>query len=298
MFYLKDDQLFCIHNPSDEEPYDILFTKTINYSTDFQKRNHGIIDESILQEKRVTIIGVGSGGSQTAEDLTRAGVTNFILIDYDTVSISNLCRSIFDLQQVGQKKTEATLDKLLRVNPCVNVQLYHEDVLEMDNVKLMEIIDCSDLIIEATDSVKSKLLINGMAYHSKPVIYPSVYDLGKGGDILFTIPGLPCYECVFKGIVDEIKQSRRGDWEYSTGKAKPMPGLIADIKVVVARSVKLALAILTADTNKSFIDIITEPGCNILFIGIEKGPPIFERPFQEVWAETEIDPECTCQTLM
>jgi molybdopterin/thiamine biosynthesis adenylyltransferase len=297
MFYLKDDQLLCIHNPSDKKPYDILLAQPIPYRTDFQKRNHGIIDESILQEKRITIVGLGSGGSQNVLDLAKAGVTNFILIDYDTVNVSNLCRSIFDLPQVGQKKTEATLEKLLRVNPCVNVQLYNEDVLAMDNEKLMEIIDCSDLIIEATDSVKSKLLINGMAYHSKPVIYPSVYDMGKGGDILFTIPGLPCFECVFNSIVDEMKGLKKGDWDYSTGQAKPMPALISDIKVVVSRTVKLALGILTADSDNSFIEKITEPGCTILFIGNQKDTFIFKRPFQEVWAQTEIDPECTCQTL-
>lgn len=297
MFYLKDNQLLCIYNQSDKEPYEVLCTKEITYTTDFQKRNHGIIDESLLQEKRVLIFGLGSGGSQTALDLVRAGVTNFMLVDCDTVSISNLCRSIYELPQVGQKKTEATLEKLLNVNPCVNVELYHEDVLAMDNETLMEIIECSDLIIEATDSVKSKFFINGMACHSKPVIYASVYDLGKGGDILFTAPGLPCYECVFKGIADEIKQNRRGEWDYSTGKTKPMPGLIADIQVVVARSVKLALAILTADTNQSLIEKITEPGCTLLLIGNEKNTSIFERPFQEVWAETEIDPECTCQSL-
>ena len=65
-----------------------------------------------------------------------------------------------------------------------------ENILVMDYEKLMEIIEESYLIIEATDSNESKLLINGIAYSLKPVIYPAVYDSGKGGDILFTKPGL------------------------------------------------------------------------------------------------------------
>jgi molybdopterin/thiamine biosynthesis adenylyltransferase len=269
----------------------------INYSTDFHKRNHGIIDESILQERIITIIGLGSGGSAIALDLVRCGVTDLILIDFDNVSISNLCRSIYNLYDIGRKKTEAILEKLLSVNPCVNIQLYDEDVCKMENKNLMKIIEKSDLIIEASDSAKTKILINGLAYSSTPILYPSVYDQGKGGDILFTMPGLPCYECVFNSILDEMKKTKQGEWDYSTNQTKPMPALISDIQVVVARTVKLALAILTGDQEDSFIEKITEPGCSILFIGNEKDTFIFDKPFQEIWAETKIDPECSCQSL-
>ena len=55
------------------------------------------------------------------------------------------------------------LEKILIVKPCSNVQLYDEDILEMDSDRMTGIIDSSDLIIEATDSVKSKLFVNGMA---------------------------------------------------------------------------------------------------------------------------------------
>ncbi|MBW1668190.1 MAG: ThiF family adenylyltransferase [Deltaproteobacteria bacterium] len=296
-FYLKKNQLYCIYNQGGEEPNEILAVEMINYSTDFQKRNHGIIDESVLQKKTVLIIGLGSGGSEIAVSLARAGVANFILIDFDTVNISNICRSVYDVFDIGKRKTNAIFYKLLMINPTLNIKLFNEDVLEMADQSLRNAIDTSDIIIEATDSVKTKVFINGLAYHSKPVLYPSVYDLGQGGDILFTIPGLPCFECVFKSITKEMKELKKGDWDYSSGQTKPMPALISDIKVVAARTVKIALAILTANTKDCFIEKITEPGCTILFIGNEKGSFIFEKPFQEVWAETTIDPECSCQTL-
>lgn len=297
VFYLKDEQLYCLHNPGANKPNNIFTVDVLNYTTDFNKRNHGIIDDSILQEKRVSIIGLGSGGAPITLDLIRAGVTHINIMDFDTVSISNLCRTPYNLFDVGRKKIDALFEKLMKINPCAEIHIHDEDILEMNSDKLNEIIDSSDLIIEASDSIKTKILINGLAYHSKPVIYPSVYDMGIGGDILFTMPGMPCFECVFKSIMDEMKEVKKGDWDYSTGQAKPMSALIADIQVIVSRTVKLALAILTADTENSFIEKITEPGCSILFIGNEKDTFIFDKPFQEVWAETEIDPECTCQTL-
>jgi len=271
--------------------------EVINYTTDFNKRNHGILDESVLQQMTVTVIGLGSGGSALVLDLVRCGVTNLNLIEFDTVSISNLCRSVYDLPDVGRKKTESLLEKLLRVNPCVNIQIYDEDVTKMGYEKLMEIINSSDLIIEATDSAKTKILINGLARNNTPVLYPAVYEGGKGGDILLTLPGLPCYECVFHSILDEMKELKKGEWDYTTGQPKPMPGLISDISVVVARTVKLALALLTGDGEDSFVENITVPGCTLLFISNDKDCFGFDQPFQELWKETEINPKCSCQTL-
>ena len=270
----------------------------INYKTDFHKRNHGIIDESILQERTVTIIGLGSGGGQTAIDLLRCGVVNLILIDPDTVSISNLCRSVYDLADVGRKKTEALLEKLLRINPCANITLYDEDILKMPSDELNTIIEQSDLIFEATDSPRTKLLVNGLCRDNTPVIYPSIYKMGIGGDIFYSLPNFPCWECVFKSSLDEMMKQEKGAWDYSTDQAKPMPGLISDIAIVIARSVKIGLALLTGDQEDSIIEKITEPGCSLLVITNERNCyEGFNMPFNEVWAETKINPECSCQTL-
>jgi len=293
---MNPEELTCCHLHKDGSREDVEI-EIINYATDFHKRNHGILDESALQERTVTIIGLGSIGSPLALNLVRCGATNLNLIEFDSVSISNLCRSVYNLFDISRKKTAAMHEKILRVNPCANIQLYDEDILEMEHEKLMGIIDASDLIIDVTDSTKTKLLINGLAHNTTPVLYSSVYESGKGGDILFTIPGLPCFECVFHSIIPEMLDVKKGEWDYTTGQPKPMPGLISDISVVVARTVKLALGLLTGDGEDSFIDEITKLGCTLLLLGNERGQLSSEQPFNEVWIETEINPECSCQTL-
>ena len=220
----------------------------INYSTDFGNRIQGVVDPSVLQGRTVTIIGLGSGGAVTAEDLVRSGVGNLNLVDFDTVSASNICRSIYDLTHIGEQKAEALSKKLIRINPDVNINIYDEDVLKMDIKTLRQIIKISDIVIEATDNIKSKKYISGLTINTTIALYPAVYDKGKGGDILFTVPGVtPCFECVFKSIYEEMKDVKRSEWEYSSDGTKPvsMSGLISDIKVVASRSVKLALAFLT-----------------------------------------------------
>jgi len=270
-----------------------------NYKTGFNKRNEGIIDSSLLQDKTVFIVGLGSGGSVIALDLARAGVTNFIIVEPDIVSISNICRSSYDLFDVGEKKTQALFNKLLRINPCINVQLYSEDLLKMKMSKLKEVIHCSDLIIDATDSPKTNILINGLAYHHKPVLHPSAYDHGRGGEVFFTLPGgiTPCFECVYKSILPQMTEVKRGEFDYSTDKSKPFPALGVDVKVIACRTTKLALTILMANQDNSIFEKIINPENNMLFIGNEKFW-IFDESFQEVWAKTEINPECSCQTLL
>lgn len=269
------------------------------YTTDFQKRNRGLLDSSILQKRAVTIVGLGSGGSALALALLRSGLTNQTWIEFDTISLSNLCRSEYTLPDVGKKKTEALLEKALAINPCANILVFEEDVLEMDFEKLKRIIQESDLIIEATDSQKTKILINGLARHTTPVIYPAVYSEGRGGDIGFTLPikGFPCFECIYHSIIGQKNDNQSQEWDYTTGQPKPMPALLADIQVICARTTKIALALLTGDQENSFLEKVTKPGCTLLLIGNERNVSGFEEPFTEAWVETRINPDCTCQTL-
>ena len=285
---------FYIHKDGSKENIQI---NIVSYASDFNKRNKGIIDESVLQKRTVTIIGLGSGGSLTAIGLVRSGVTNLILIDFDIVSVSNLSRSAYTLADVGRKKICALFEKLIAINPYVNIRAYDKDILKMSYKEKMEIVAKSDLIIEATDNPKTKISINGLAHNTTPIIFPSLYEEGKGGDLIFTFPSLPCYECIIEPDSDENNDENKRVWDYTADKPKAMPGLLADISMVVFRSIKLALAILTADQENSLFGKITEPGCTMLLIGNEKNYYIFDRPFQEVWAETSIKEKCTCQTL-
>ena len=284
--YLKGK--FGCNNPNIE-------IEIIRYSSDFQSRNKGLIDPTILQEKKATVIGLGSGGSLISLILERSGIKTFNLIDFDTVSLGNICRSIYNLEDIGMKKTEALYKHMLKINPLAEIKLFDEDVLEMEYSKLMGIIKESDIIIECTDNTKTKIRINGLAHKTTPVLYPGVYPEGKGGDIALTLPGLPCYECIFKELIHQ--EEERPEWDYTNDKPKAMPGLLADIQVVAARTAKLALGILTSDQKDSFIDKIIEPGCTMLLIGNQKDFYVFDKPFMELWIDTEINPKCTCQTL-
>ena len=76
-----------------------------------------------LHNSKVIVFGIGGVGSFVVEALTRAGVGNLMLVDNDTICISNLNRQIHATQKtVGDVKVEAMKERILSINPNCNVE--------------------------------------------------------------------------------------------------------------------------------------------------------------------------------
>src|SRR3989338_9782744 len=76
-----------------------------------------------LQNKKVAIVGIGALGTVAAELLVRAGVGKILLIDRDIVEKSNLSRQVlFTSKEVGLSKSLAAKEKLMLINPQINIE--------------------------------------------------------------------------------------------------------------------------------------------------------------------------------
>lgn len=107
--------------------------------------------------KSVMIIGIGGVGGYVCEALARAGVSNFILIDNDTVSISNLNRQIIALNStIGQPKVEVMKNRILDINPNANV-VTQQIFLTQQIVETMEF--DVDYVIDCIDNVSAKIAL-------------------------------------------------------------------------------------------------------------------------------------------
>lgn len=116
-----------------------------------------------LHNSKVIVFGIGGVGSFVVEALTRAGVGNLILVDNDTVCISNLNRQIHATQAtVGNVKVEAMKARILSINPNCNVEAKQE-FITADNIQ--EIIpEDIDYVVDAIDTVTSKLALAEYCY--------------------------------------------------------------------------------------------------------------------------------------
>lgn len=126
-----------------------------------------------LHNSKVIVFGIGGVGSFVVESLTRAGVGNLILVDNDTICISNLNRQIHATQTtVGMVKVEAMKERVISINPKCNVEA-KQVFITADNIA--EIIPSDvDYVVDAIDTVTSKLALAEYCYKNNINIISSM----------------------------------------------------------------------------------------------------------------------------
>ncbi|MBP2031851.1 tRNA A37 threonylcarbamoyladenosine dehydratase [Clostridium algifaecis] len=109
-----------------------------------------------LKKSTVVIFGLGGVGSFALEAVARAGVGNIIIVDDDTVCLTNINRQIHaNFKTIGKPKVEVLKRRVLDINPNCNIKAYQVFVKE-DNIH--EIIpENTDYVIDAVDTVSSKI---------------------------------------------------------------------------------------------------------------------------------------------
>lgn len=108
------------------------------------------------QNACVGIAGAGGLGSNVAVSLTRAGIGKLVIADYDVLSVSNLNRQQYFMDQVGQTKVTALKDTLCRISPFTMI-LTHALRITPDN--LDQLFGNCDILIEAFDLADQKTML-------------------------------------------------------------------------------------------------------------------------------------------
>lgn len=128
---------------------------------------------------RVAVFGIGGVGGHAAEALVRSGIGNIELIDADTVCQSNINRQLFaTTKNIGRLKTEAAKERLLEINPEINITVKSifylpENADEFDFTQY-------DYIIDAVDTVAAKL---SLAQKAQLAGTPIISSMGAGNKL-------------------------------------------------------------------------------------------------------------------
>jgi adenylyltransferase/sulfurtransferase len=147
-----------------------------------------------LLSSSVLIVGSGGLGSPIALYLAAAGVGRLGIVDFDTVSESNLQRQVlFDTKQVGQPKVEVAAQRLSSLNHDIEVVPFTER-LTSDNA--LQLFEGFDYVVDGTDNFPARYLINdACVLLGKPYVYGSIFSF-DGQASVFAAPNGPCYRCM------------------------------------------------------------------------------------------------------
>ena len=143
---------------------------------DFLERSVPVMGETAilkLENARVAILGLGGVGGAAAEALCRAGIGNILLIDNDTVSLSNCNRQLVaTTDTLNQHKTKAAQDRLLAINPNCNIEVYNRFYLLEESDFLYEW--NPHCVIDAIDTITAKLHLAECCKEKNILLYSSM----------------------------------------------------------------------------------------------------------------------------
>lgn len=147
-----------------------------------------------LANARIVCVGMGGLASGALPYLVGAGIGKMTLVDYDTVSLSNLQRqTLFSESDLGEVKVSAAAKRLKSLNACVDVVSVRAMVIEKNARALLQ---GHDVIIDATDNFDAHYLLNDVARALKiPLVAASV--LREHGHLFYISPDSGCYRCLF-----------------------------------------------------------------------------------------------------
>ena len=126
---------------------------------------HYLSEEQLakIQSMKIGIGGAGGLGSNVAMILTRCGFKHFEILDQDVVDASNLNRQQYYLEEIGDVKVQITKNRLLAINPDLEMAIYQTQWRSEDGDKYFK--GC-DFIVEAFDQMDRKFQFVDF-YHDK-----------------------------------------------------------------------------------------------------------------------------------
>lgn len=166
------------------------------YSRNILLQEVGIEGQKKLINARVLIVGAGGLGCPAALYLAAAGVGTMGIADFDMVELSNLNRQVLHTNaDVGRMKTESAHDAIKRINPEITVITYDE---RLTSRTILDIIKDYDVVMDATDNIKTKLLLNDACHFAgKPYVFGGAVHFVGQASVFHTAGGGPCIRCLF-----------------------------------------------------------------------------------------------------
>jgi len=148
-----------------------------------------------LKKAHIFIAGAGGLGCPISIYLAVAGIGTITVVDKDVVELTNLNRQILHYDRdIGKKKTASAEEKLIAINPDINIRVIDTTI---DETNVTRLVGRSDGIVDALDNFPTRYLLNEAAVKKNiPLFHGAIR--GLNGQATTIIPGTTaCFKCIF-----------------------------------------------------------------------------------------------------
>jgi molybdopterin/thiamine biosynthesis adenylyltransferase/rhodanese-related sulfurtransferase/molybdopterin converting factor small subunit len=236
-----------------------------------------------LRRSSALLIGAGGLGSPAALYLAAAGVGTLAVIDDDVVDRSNLQRQILHTDSgVGTPKVESARERLLALNPDIEVRTFRERLSSENGERLLA---GYDVVVDGSDNFATRYLVNDVCVRfGIPNVHGSIYRFE--GQVSVFWPGSPespgpCYRCLYP----EPPPPEFAPSCAEAGVLGVLPGVVGTLEAVEAMKLLLGVgeplvgkllhydALTTAFTT---FKIERDPACDWCGDHVESAPVLVD----------------------
>ena len=255
-----------------------------------RQRLEGLYDTAALRDKRIVVVGLGSGGSTVALELAKAGAARFTLIDPDSLEEANLIRHECDDRYLGENKAVAVADLIHHRDPDAEVETLAADVFDLRE-RLERLVAGADLVAVCTDAEPPKHLLNELCTAlAAPAVYAGVYARAAGGEVIRCAggPNDACYACI-TSVLKETAPTPIDEAELDYGAVDGdgalhgAPGLGLDVRMIALLHAKVCLTTLVPELALD---------ANVVLFGNQPMEGLFPRPLASALVEVARQDGC------
>ena len=162
-----------------------------------------------VKNARVMVVGAGALGNEVLKNLALFGIGNIVVVDFDRIEHSNLCRSVLFRAEDAENqeyKAEIAAKRVKEINPGVNIFAISGDVGSDVGLGIFRKMD---VVIGGLDNRFARFLINRHCFRAnKPWIDGGIENLE--GNVRIFKPGVNCYECSLSEYELQLLSYRTG----------------------------------------------------------------------------------------
>ena len=268
---------------------------------DYFSKVRSLYPDNVLDK---VLVCVGTGGARSfLENMARSGFRNYVLIDADVVSPTNIATQAVYISEMGKKKVEVIRDRILDINPeakviCVDRFLNPKmsdnefkgylDLFPGKSAKDYLILGCTDNFFAQTRSALLALK------YGIPYLAAMMYEGGSAAEVIFVYPGVTesCPRCLLrdrfekyeKGFVNDVDSSSCPI--FATERMNALKGYIALMMLMYHEAPESPYNnMLDEVKNRNFVEIRMNPYLKESKLGIG----LFDRVFEGASQYTFMD---------
>ncbi|WPA93849.1 molybdopterin-synthase adenylyltransferase MoeB [Providencia zhijiangensis] len=167
----------------------------LRYNRQIILRGFDFDGQEKLKAGKVLVVGLGGLGCAATQYLAAAGVGHLTLVDFDTVSLSNLQRQTLHRDAtIGEPKVDSAKAQLAAINPHIQIDTVNA---QLDDPELEQLVQQHHVILDCTDNVAIREQLNRLCFkHKIPFVSGAAIRM-EGQLSVFTYEEeMPCYHCL------------------------------------------------------------------------------------------------------